>query len=140
MEIAGVSGGTKAPTGGTRTIQDMGDQLFRGMGKDTFLKLLISQIRNQNPLDPIKNENFVAQLAQFSALEAMQQMRASIEDQARAQQVASAASLIGREIEIVGPDSQPLFGIVEAVKQQDGKVYLSVGKTLVGVDEIVSVV
>ena len=104
-----------------------------------FLKLLIAQIRYQNPLDPIKNDNFISQLAQFSNLEAIQEIKGAIEAQVHVQKLSSAASLLGREIEIVGPDGEPLFGVVEAVEQLDGEVFLRVGQTMVNMDQVVSI-
>lgn len=49
------------------------------LGRDAFLKLLTTQLTNQNPLDPMDNEAFVAQLAQFSSLEAELGMQQSLE-------------------------------------------------------------
>ncbi len=48
------------------------------MGKQDFLTLFTAQLKSQNPLDPVKNEAFVAQLAQFSQLEAMTNMQTSM--------------------------------------------------------------
>ena len=49
------------------------------LDRDAFLKLFTTQLKNQNPLDPMENEAFVAQLAQFSSLEAMTGVRSSID-------------------------------------------------------------
>lgn len=49
------------------------------LGKDAFLQLLVTQMKNQNPLDPQDNTQFVAQLAQFSSLESMQNLTSTVD-------------------------------------------------------------
>lgn len=61
--------------GGTAVVQTATDALAQ---KETFLKLLVAQIRNQNPLQPADAIQFVTQLAQFSELEQMIAMRADL--------------------------------------------------------------
>ena len=52
-------------------------ELTKPLDKDAFLKLLITQMQNQDPLNPMDNKESIAQLAQFSSLEQMQQMNSS---------------------------------------------------------------
>lgn len=69
------------------------------MGKDAFLKLLVTQLENQDPLNPTENTEFVAQLAQFSSLEGIQNLNTSLGDMkggVDALQEFGSASLIGR--------------------------------------------
>jgi flagellar basal-body rod modification protein FlgD len=71
------------------------------MDRSAFLKLFTTQLQNQNPLDPVKNEAFVAQLAQFSQLEATTKMAESLETMASASQadrLLQGASLIGKRV------------------------------------------
>ena len=71
------------------------------MGKQDFLTLFTAQLKNQNPLDPVKNEAFVAQLAQFSQLEALTNMQGSLDSFVKsmsAERVLSGASLIGKRV------------------------------------------
>lgn len=71
------------------------------LGKDSFLKLLVTQMQNQNPLDPQDNSEFVAQLAQFSSLETMQNLSStvdSISTQYQSSQALQASSLVGRSV------------------------------------------
>ena len=71
------------------------------MDRSAFLKLFTTQLQNQNPLDPVKNEAFVAQLAQFSQLEATTKMADSLEGMASAAQadrLLQGASLIGKRV------------------------------------------
>ena len=49
------------------------------MGKDAFLQLLVSQLRNQDPLSPVNDKEFLAQMAQFSTLEQMQNLNLGFE-------------------------------------------------------------
>ncbi len=74
MQIDTVS----APAAATPT--DSGTPISRateenGLGRDAFLTLLLTQLANQDPLEPIKDQAFVAQLAQFSSLEQLRDIR-----------------------------------------------------------------
>jgi flagellar basal-body rod modification protein FlgD len=55
-----------------------GSRLDKSLGKDAFLKLLVAQLRNQNPLNPLQGTDFIAQTAQFTSLEQLQQINASL--------------------------------------------------------------
>ena len=74
------------------------------LDRDAFLKLFTTQLKNQNPLDPMENEAFVAQLAQFSSLEAMTGVRTSMDSMAadsKSSRFLLGSSLIGKKIERV---------------------------------------
>ncbi len=49
------------------------------MGRDQFLNVLLTQLANQNPLDPLKDKDFIAQMAQFSSVESMQALNKSFD-------------------------------------------------------------
>ncbi|MGH8415747.1 MAG: flagellar hook assembly protein FlgD [Pseudomonas sp.] len=71
------------------------------LGKDSFLQLLVTQMQNQNPLDPQDNSEFVAQLAQFSSLETMQNLSTSVDaigGMYQSSQALQASSLVGRSV------------------------------------------
>ena len=71
------------------------------LGKDAFLQLLVTQMKNQNPLDPQDNTQFVAQLAQFSSLESMQNLTSTVDSIAtsyKSSQALQASSLVGRSV------------------------------------------
>jgi flagellar basal-body rod modification protein FlgD len=73
------------------------------MGKDAFLKLLVTQLENQDPLNPTDNTEFVAQLAQFSSLEGIQNLNTSLggmKGSMEALQQFGSASLIGKNAKV----------------------------------------
>jgi flagellar basal-body rod modification protein FlgD len=80
------------------------------LGKTQFLELMIAQMNNQNPLDPDKNEDFIAQLAQLSTVEGIENLNNSVADMNTALQstlTMEAASLVGRFV--VVPTNQSIL-------------------------------
>jgi flagellar basal-body rod modification protein FlgD len=73
------------------------------LGQDSFLKLLITQLKNQNPLDPQDNTAFVAQLAQFSSLQGIQTLNSTVTGLAgglQSSQALQASALVGRTVSV----------------------------------------
>lgn len=103
------------------------------LGKDDFLKILMAQIKNQNPLDPMKDKEFISQMTQFSSLEQMTNMSQSFQDFTEAQSlppVIQYSHLIGKEVSYPLIDEETGFvdsiesGLVQSVTQKDGKTLL----------------
>ena len=90
------------------------------MGEREFLLLFTTQLQNQNPLDPMENEAFVAQLAQFSQLEAtttMSDKMTGLVDSLKGQRLTDGAALIGKQVAVPdGPailkDGSAISGII----------------------------
>ena len=83
------------------------------MDQGAFLTLFTTQLKNQNPLDPVKNEAFVAQLAQFSQLEATTAMKTSMETMVKSMQgdkMLAGASMIGRKVAVPNAPAMLLGG------------------------------
>lgn len=148
MEINGVgfkqqnSGGTAAASGLAETF-------------DTFLALLTTQLQNQDPLDPLKSEDFTQQLVQFSAVEQSINQNKKLEQLIQLQtagQINGAVSYIGKEVEVVSTKlelkdgaSKITYGLDGAavkttinILDQDGKIVRTVnGNTATGRHEFV---
>jgi flagellar basal-body rod modification protein FlgD len=95
------------------------------MGKQDFLTLFTAQLQNQNPLDPVKNEAFVAQLAQFSQLEALTNMQTSMDNlvgSLAGERMLNSASLIGLKVAV--PDA---LSRIEQGGSIEGKIDLPQG-------------
>ena len=98
------------------------------MGQTEFLTLFTTQLKNQNPLDPVKNEAFVAQLAQFSQLEATTAMKTSMQNLVSSlanDRLLGATSLIGKTVGVPdGPvmvtDTTVSQGVVNVPTGADG--------------------
>lgn len=77
------------------------------LGKNEFMKLLVAQMNNQNPLEPQDNTEFIAQLAQFSTVEGIENMNSSMDDMSaglKSSQALQASSLVGQQVVVPGHD------------------------------------
>lgn len=90
------------------------------LGKDDFLKLLITQLRYQDPTNPVDDKEFIAQMAQFSSLEQMQNLNKLVQEYVGTQQAmtmfAQATNLIGLQVKVDKGDGTVDEGTVEAVR------------------------
>ncbi len=85
------------------------------LGKQDFLKLLMAQMQNQDPMKPMDDTQMIAQMAQFSALEATQALNATIQQNNNIQTIAQAGGLIGKYIQANQPDGTTASGAVTGV-------------------------
>ena len=75
------------------------------LGKDAFLKLMVAQLKAQNPLDPANGNEYVAELAQFSQLEQVTNLAEASSKADSAQKVAQAVQLIGHTVSYADPST-----------------------------------
>ena len=106
--------------------------------KMNFLNLMVAQLQNQNPLEPLDNSQMTAQLAQISTLEQLEGLNGTFAKVLAAQQLSQAAGLIGKQISFLN-DSQPATARVDSVQVQNGQVSVRAGQYVVGLDSILSV-
>jgi flagellar basal-body rod modification protein FlgD len=90
----------------------------QNLGKDDFLKLLLTQLAYQDPTAPMEDKEFIAQMAQFSSLEQMNNMAADFAKMSRMLQVTEASGALGRSVELTHGDAI-IQGTVKAVTRDD---------------------
>lgn len=95
-----------------QNVQANGRKTSQELGKDDFLKLLITQLSNQDPTSPMENTEFIAQMAQFSSLEQMTNMSSSFEKMATYINSSEATSTLGKVVELNVGDTTTT-GVVE---------------------------
>ena len=83
-----------------KTLVQNGRKTSNELGKDDFLKLLITQLSNQDPTNPMENTEFISQMAQFSSLEQMTNMSTSFSKMASFINSSEAASTLGKTVEL----------------------------------------
>ncbi len=112
------------------------------LGKDAFLQLLVLQMQNQDPLNPMDNTEMISQLAQFSALEAQTNLNEAFEllsgnvDQLN---FISGAQMLGKTVTGLDVDGEMITGVVDSIHLDGSLVMLNVGGRLMSMASVYSV-
>ncbi|NJJ37769.1 flagellar hook assembly protein FlgD [Paenibacillus apii] len=105
------------------------------LGKDQFLKILITQLQNQDPMQPMEDKEFIAQMAQFSSVE--QLMNISGQLTALNQSLGSVSGLIGKNVSwLDSSSSEEKSGMVDSIVVSSGVQYAMVGKEKIALTDI----
>lgn len=127
MAVSGIVGGAGIPQQKPKVYSD-------GLDKDAFLNLMVTQLRNQNPLEPMDNTQFISQMAQFSALEQAQNSNKTIK-------MDSAYNMVNKLVKATHQDPKTheitqVVGEVSMVRVDGDKVYLKVDGIEVLYDDV----
>ena len=104
-----------------------------------FMRLLIEQLRNQNPMSPLKSNEFTSQLAQMNSLQQLILLNESMSQQLSSRKLADATALIGRWVEGLDANNNLIAGYVERLEVIEGEVILKIGDKLLLPGQIVYV-
>ncbi len=128
-----ITGGTSiytaTPGGVTPGSKKLSDQ-------DTFLKLLVAQLKYQDPSNPADSTQFLAQTAQFTQVEKLGAIAETQQNMLNAQMMLGASSLVGRTVTYVGPDGADVTGVVTSAKLGGSDPTLRVGDTDVQLSKV----
>ena len=119
--VASVAGALGASAPAPATDPD------KTLGKDAFLKLLVAQLRYQDPSNPTDSSQFMAQTAQFTQVEKLEEIAAANAQMLAAQSMLAVSGLVGRTVTYTGADGAPATGVVTSAAFGSGGPLLRVG-------------
>ncbi|TCP58824.1 flagellar basal-body rod modification protein FlgD [Tumebacillus sp. BK434] len=111
----------------------------RELDRDAFLKILVTQLANQDPTQPMQDREFIAQMAQFSSLEQMNKVAASNLLVVQMNAMTLGAQLLGNTVSYANDLGETVTGKVTGVNTVSGTVKVQVGKDLVDLGAIVTI-
>lgn len=128
--LAGLVQRQSATSANPGTLSSASTDPTQQLGANQFLKLLTTELQNQDPLNPVDEKQSVAQLAQFSALQATQELNTSFKNFQSNFGVLQASSLIGKKVTVVaanGSSGNPsnVTGTVDSIAVQNGQPYFT---------------
>lgn len=137
MQVNATSSITSSSTAENKTNQHQLET--DGFGQDAFMKLLLAQLKNQDPLKPMEDKEFIAQLAQFNSLNQLTQMNKTLGELMTAQTLSQGSALIGKTVTGVSDSGGVISGLVSGLKIVGDKVTLDVNGQNVPLDTVNSV-
>src|SRR3954462_8467617 len=115
----GSATGAAAGAGAAKTSTPKSKNL--DLKTEDFIKMMITQLQNQDPMEPAKNQDLLAQMSQIGQLHSAPKLPASLKGMVVQNQIGSAASLIGKSVQGLGGNDDPVNGVVTSVRvEQDG--------------------
>ncbi len=106
---------------------------------DQFLKILVTELTSQDPLEPMDNSEFVQQLVGLQSLEQTAALTDSLKSFESYLQMSSASALIGKTVKGLGPDGTPVSGVVSRVLMEGGQVSVMVGSSRLPVSSVTEI-
>jgi len=136
MAVTGVPRLPTSPSTGNQSSS--GNTLGNtNLSESDFLTLLVQQLQNQDPLNPISNAEFATQLAQFSTVEGITQLNQNISNLLVLQDLGEGANLIGKTVSYVpNGSSTPKQGTVSGVQINNGQIQLTVGADTMSLSQL----
>jgi flagellar basal-body rod modification protein FlgD len=109
-----------------------------------YMKLLVTELQNQNPLEPMDNNEMASQLAQFSQLQQLESMNSNFARILAMTERTYADSLIGKEISFITQTTYAPHDVTRGIVQEvynnmDGEIMLSVGDFTIDLDDVLTV-
>jgi flagellar basal-body rod modification protein FlgD len=124
--MSGAVDGIGAPnaTGEAAKVKAQSEEA--GLNKDEFLQLLVAQLKNQDPMNPVGSQEFMSQMAAFSTLEQVTNMAVAGEEQSQMMAINQSLSLVGHTVTYLNEDETTSEGKVESVDFGEGGVSLTI--------------
>ncbi len=110
----------------------------RELGKNAFFQILAAQLQFQDPLSGGDNTQYIAQLAQFSSLEQMQNLNSSIQAMMQFQHAQYGSQLIGKNVKLIHGD-EIIEGIVDRVRLTNGEISILIGDQAYQLNQILEI-
>ncbi|MEO8694903.1 MAG: flagellar hook capping FlgD N-terminal domain-containing protein, partial [Acidimicrobiales bacterium] len=127
------------PTTGTPTATTTPAKSRSEMDKDTFLKLLVAQLRYQDPTKPMDGAQFVAESAQFTTVEVLQKLQESQAQLLSFQSTLLSSGLIGKTVTAASADGREITGVVGSARVVAGQAYIMVNDEMVPVSSVTKI-
>lgn len=134
---AAASGASGSSTAGSTASQTSGG--LAGITPDDFMQMLITELKNQDPMNPTSSDQIMQQISEIRNIQATSDLTTTLNSVALGQSLATASNLIGRQVEGLAADGSTVSGAVSSVSIKNGSPELNVGNQTLTLANVTSV-
>ena len=121
------------------STQSSGQNGFAALTSQDFLKMLITELKNQDPTQPVSNSELLQQLSQMQALQSNVELKSTLDDFASNEQIASGASFLGKVVSGTDANSNQVSGVADQIFMQNGTLMIGIGSSAISVANVTGV-
>ena len=137
--MTGVSTNYTTGANGAQNSAPKSDKPAQPNVNDQFMQLLMAQLRNQNPLEPMSYKDLMGQITQLNSLQELQKISASIQARDKSSGLTEAVGLIGKTVNYTQENGETGSGLVTGVSMLKNEVLLWIGETTIPLSAVSSV-
>jgi flagellar basal-body rod modification protein FlgD len=136
MTVTGVSNGISITDATTRTVP--GKQAAE-LESEAFMAMLLAEMRNQNPFEPMKENELLGQMAQMNSVQELKNLSASMNEMNNSNNLLSAAALMGKRVSFLDENGSTVESLVDSVMVKDNDIKLMAGDNVVKLADIIQI-
>jgi len=112
---------------------------FAALTSQDFMTMLLAELKNQDPTQPVSNADLLSQLSQMQSLQSNVELKSTLSGLASDQQMSAGASFLGKVVTGTDANKQPVSGIASSVTLQNGTLMIGIGSSSVSIDNVTGV-
>ena len=112
---------------------------FAALTSQDFMTMLLAELKNQDPTQPVSNSDLLNQLSQMEALQSNVELNSTLSSFASNQQIASGASFLGKMVTGTDANKKPVSGVADSISLQNGTVTIGVGSSSIPIGNLTGV-
>ena len=132
---------SKSPSSSTGSSSSAKSALtgFAALTSQDFMTMLLAELKNQDPTQPVSNSDLLNQLSQMQSLQSNVELNSTLSGFASNQQISSGASFLGKMVTGTDANKNPVSGIADSVTSQNGTVTIGVGSSSIPIANLTGV-
>jgi flagellar hook assembly protein FlgD len=121
---------------GTSTQNSTGTDSFKQLGTKDFINMLVKELQNQDPTNPMKSSELIQEMSQIQAIESNQQLSSTLQSVVLGQNLATAGALMNQTVTGLADSGNTVTGTVQSVTIDNGAAKLNVGSDIIGLGNV----